>query len=385
MRLIIKNLILGVLLVQLLCTCKKPTDVYVQLNTSDISDNILLSQNFRLKEIIVLDTIPEAYCNTDKINNLLFIDNNIIVSEYASPNINVFDRTTGKLNRNISRAGRGPEEYSHNNRIVLQDNKSIIAENYNGFLNFYNVNGEYLKQTSAPVAKNKMNEFMITSDGNFLISKELVGLYTHTDNLNPYYSAILVSEAGIELKGSIERPTNVPKLLIKSIPSTFFQYDSDIYLSPLTENSIYKYNTKDSVFIPMIKFIIDGIDVETELLKENFDPVSFLNKYDRLYIQAITKSYYIISLNNTSKNRMLYLVINKKNNKVNTFLNDNSVDMLRGRFVRNSEGFLVQIITYHDLVNKAGELIDSELIKLIDKKTKVGENTNAILCVYEEA
>ena len=384
MRLIIKNLILGVLLVQLLCMCNKQSDVYVQLNTSDISDNTLLSQNFRLKEIIVLDTVPEAYCNTDKINNFLFIENKIIISDYASPNINVFDRTTGKLVRSINRAGRGPEEYSHNKRIVLQDNKSIIAENYSGYLNFYNVNGDYLKQTSAPVAKNQMNEIMITSDGNFLISRELVGLYTHTGNLNPYYSAMLVSEAGLELKGSIERPTNIPKLLIKSISSTFYKYDSDIYLSPLTENSIYKYSTQDSVFIPLIKFIIDGIDVETELLKENFDPVSFLNKYDRLYIQAITKSFYIVSLNNTSKNRKLYLVINKNNNKVNTFINDGSIDMLRGRFVRNSEGYLVQIITYHDMVNESEELIDSELVRLINSKTEISERTNAILCIYEE-
>lgn len=58
--------------------------------------------------------------------------------------------------------------------------------------------------------------------------------------------------------------------------------------------------------------------------------------------------------------------------------------MLRRRFVRNSEGYLVQIITYHDMVNESEELIDSELVRLINSKTEISERTNAILCIYEE-
>lgn len=65
-------------------------------------------------------------------------------------------------------------------------------------------------------------------------------------------------------------------------------------------------------------------------------------------------------------------------------INDGSIDMLRGRFVRNSEGYLVQIITYHDMVNESEELIDSELVRLINSKTEISERTNAILCIYEE-
>ena len=380
-----KNLFLVVSSIILMISCTPQVKTAeVNIDTSNLSAEDLLESKFKLKEIIVLDSVAQALCKTDRVNNLLFIDNKLVVSEHGSSGgVKIFDRESGKLLNVINRAGRGPEEYASNKRYLFQSGDSLIIESQDGSLNYYNVNGEFLKKNQAKIAKSMMWEYMVNNNGNFFLSKELVGLYTHKDKDLPYFSVELISKDGETLKGSIERDQNSLKLMIMSIATTFYNFKDDIYLSPLTKNSIYKYNDKDSTFNLQYKLKIDGEDIDNYILDKNIDPLSFVNSTYRLYITAITQDYIVASLSNKSKKQRYNLLIEKHSSNHYLTSDSDNIDINLGRLIRNSEGYLIQLIDYEDYAT-CENVEESKLFAAIKKKANITENTNAVLCIYEE-
>lgn len=382
-----KNLLLIIVIIPLITLCSPKGDIeeqILQINTSsDISDEDL-SSKFKLKEIIVLDTVKSSYLNPNKINSIIFADNKIIVSEYEAPTINFFDRKSGKLIETINKFGRGAGEYSHKKRYILLSDDKLAVESISGNLNYYNLQGDYLSQTPEPVALNSMNEYVLTKDNNILISKELVGLYSHKDNSKPYYSAALISPSNEILKESIERPTTSPKLLIKSVISRFYKYDDDnIYLSPITQNTIYKYSYRDSTFKAEYKLIVNGEDVDELLKNNNLNHFEFQNMRSTQYITSITPRYIILGLSYPKKG-LYNLLINKKSSQFELVEVDNSKDIHFGRFIQNNIKKLVQIVSYSDLIDDDDKVIDSELTELIKEKGNINENMNLVICIYDE-
>jgi 6-bladed beta-propeller len=385
------QLLLLVLLVLLLQGCKTGNNETViqkvfDINTENFSEGSL-EDYFTLDKIIPLDTCKGAYLNSGFAASIIFLQNKMIVNDY-SPAIKVFDKETGKLYKIINRAGRGPEEYAENIRFVLKNGEYFVARAYNKDLMFYDIDGNFIKkdQRYRDVKMNNANDLDYLPDGNSLLYKGLVGLYNHKDSKLPYYSTQLVDKDGKILKEMLEIPSTMPVVVIMSSWPSFSKYKDEMYLTAVNENKIFKYNYADSLFIPLYTLNIDNIDFYGKLAvaRDSKSLLSFMKETYNIRIVSITDRYLVVSSSSQGLEKSICLVIDKKTGDYKLFDAKQKSGIGCGHMLNNSEGLLINLVSYTDLLDKEGNLLDIPLVKQIQKVTPLHENMNAVLCFYNE-
>lgn len=384
-----KNLLLLISLVLFLQGCSSNRDIehkHFDINTDDVSA-VKLDDFFKLKQVIPLDSCKDAFLDAGYITNLMFVKDKMVMSTYRDPQIRVFNQD-GTLYKAINRAGRGPEEYSDMVNIVVQDDDLLIVAGFAGERMYYDVDGKFIKKNEAVKDALQFSEdFFNLPDGNFLVYKGLRKLMLRKDLNEPYYSANLVSKEGKVLRNLVERSVNTPPAFFVSPgSSSFYQYKNEVYLAPMTENTIYQYSWKDSLLQPIYSFTFNHIDFigKLEAAKDNAALGKFTSEVYFTAIMGVTENYMVISAFCQGIRQGYVILFNKKRGEYQLIDDKAYKGVNCGRVLRNSTGRLITAVTYQDLVDKEGTLLDIPLVKQIQKVTPLHENMNAVICIYDE-
>lgn len=352
----------------------------LNINSSDHAQGSL-DDRFTLKEIIPLDTAKAALLNSGRVNQVAFIGNQVILSDY-SPIIRVFNRKDGSLYKAINRSGRGPEEYSSLAKSFMKDGEHLVMLGFDNALLYYDLDGNFIRKTE--LIRNKTSFLDLCSiSGGFLTFRGLAGLYTHKDQTVPYYSVKFLSEAGDTLRQMVPIPLTWPKVPLISTNSTFYKHRQDVFLIPISENTIYRYFPADTTFLPAYVLNLDNIDVnavmERSALKEKEEKFSFMKEMFMPMCLGITDTYMLLVLNGKGNNGS-FLLINRKNGGYELFDRTNEM----GGWIPNEEGVLVRLLDYSDLTDTDGNIPDTPLIRRIREVTPITEQMNGVLCIYED-
>lgn len=227
---------------------------------------------YHLKEVIPLETTDSSVMGD--IMKVISAKDRIFVAPWNGKGIFVFNREGKYLNR-IDREGRGPGEYLKiSDFMVEEDPEEIVVYAREGKLNFYDWNGNFLRET-------KQNSFIggieRLPDGGFVenYALSLSSLFQDTAFM------VRVTDAGGKcVKGFFPLP-KIQVVLPVTMVTSLYRSGEHCYVAPITENTIYEYVPEKMEFMPRYQFDVKGVllpEVET-LTFEDFKRVFIYDYY----------------------------------------------------------------------------------------------------------
>lgn len=356
----------------------------LNINTDKISEGSP-GDPFKIKEIIVLDTVKAALLKSGKAGGVMFIKDKILVSDF-SPVVKIFDRKSGKLYKAIDKSGRGPQEYAFRQRFLLQEGELFIARGNDKSLMYYDIEGNFIKKDTVSDKTSSVAEILNIPSGGLLVYSGLMSWLRQRDKDKPCYGMTLLSAGGDTVKQMLEIPVTFPKVpVISSVPA-FRMNKDEILFMPLTDHVIYKYHPQEHTFTPLYTLNYDGIDfrqvMESSGSASGNDQLNFINKLFMGFMYYCSDRYILLGASCESKERSIYVMIDRKTAEYRTYDTEKD-EVLPGQLIPNSEGLLVQYLSYSSLMDKEGNPKETPLVKEIGKHMAIDENTNGVLVIYE--
>lgn len=356
----------------------------LNINTDKISEGSP-GDPFKIKEIIVLDTVKAALLKSGKAGNVMFIQDKILISDF-SPVIKIFDRESGKLYKAIDKSGRGPQEYSSRQRFFLQEGDLFIARGDDKSLMYYDTDGNFIKKKTLPDKVSAIAEVLNLPSGELLVYSGLIAGLRQRDKDKPCYGMTLFSAGGDTVQQMLEIPETFPKVpVISSVPA-FRMNKDEILFMPLTDHVIYKYHPREHLFTPLYTLNYDNINfrqvMEGSGAASGNEQLNFINKLFMGFMYYCSDRYILLGASCASKEKSIYVMIDRETGEYRIYDNEKD-EVLPGLLVPNSEGLLIQYLSYSDLTDKEGNPKETPLVKEIGKHMTIDENTNGVLLIYE--
>ena len=264
----------------LILSCNR-TKQYVPAELFEIPVDIDQNYSLPLSEIaeditaIELEMTNESLINPDYINQIIFSDNYIIVSEVTKTL--VFNKD-GKFHRRIGSMGQGPGEYSGLILGVALDEKKerIFITAFPGKIICFDIDGKLLKEVRTVLVSSYRSidyindELLIVNNQMSLVDK----IVTNTTSLHRLTEEFQVIDSLIFRKNHMHMYTSDPVVLSSTYYNDFiFKGNRSVYFfyceiysqkSPPVERVLRDtlYRFEDNQLVPelKLKFKNDGID-----------------------------------------------------------------------------------------------------------------------------
>lgn len=239
-------------------------------NTTGDSENVLVlntdeASEFKLSEIastvsyIKLDTANTQHIGI--VSKLIFHNGNYYILDSEQAIALFVYNEKGDFLYSIADYGRGPGELTAPRDFNIVNDKIIIYDLAQLKLSIFNaVNGSHIddvKLNSIPSKFHVMNNEYIFFNNNSISGK---------DNYN-----IVVTDSSLIIKEEYLKINPGLKNYIVELPSTFYQYNSNIYITIPNDYTIYKMTIKDgeNLFIPYLYVDFGDKKTDNKFYKSN--------------------------------------------------------------------------------------------------------------------
>jgi len=226
--------------------------------TASYPEKELILQDFMDVEYIPLETNDEFVTQGD----VLAIGSKYIIVKNRSNdgNIFIFDRNSGKALRKINRMGKGPEEYTRINEIVLDEDNSELFVNCASTKKIfvYDLSGRFKRSLKHTEGAQYLDIFNYDRDN--LIRYDMSVYYKEGENRgNQSYHAIISKQDG-SITRNISIPFDVIKapvvqeggaVVVTSVGSIIPHHDNWL-LVETSSDTVYNYVPKENKLIPFL-------------------------------------------------------------------------------------------------------------------------------------
>lgn len=189
----------------------------------------------------------EAEATIGAIDQIILLDSALVVRDtYTSKSVKMFSKS-GQFMRPIGGPGRGPGEYIEPTFMELYDNKIAIYDQFMRRIQFYNLEGKFLKSVAFPFYSMR---FHIFSDNQYLFNS----ISCDNDDFKPIvnYSIFETDSTGKFISRGFYRKKNTYESLVNQ--HNFFPKDSMVYYHPVYNDTIYSIHRDGSI---KVEFAVD--------------------------------------------------------------------------------------------------------------------------------
>ena len=166
------------------------------------------------------------------IDQIIFLDSVLILRDgYTSKSVKMFSKS-GQFVRSIGSHGRGPGEYIEPTFMELYGNKIAIYDQFMRRIQFYNLEGKFLKSVKFPFYSMK---FHIFNDNQYLFNSISCDNDEFRSIVN--YSVFETDSTGTFTSRGFYRKKNTYQSLVNR--HNFFPKNNIVYYRPVYNDTIY--------------------------------------------------------------------------------------------------------------------------------------------------
>lgn len=353
--------------------------IVFEVNADRLSDKSF-DDFYDLKKVIKLETQDSAILGD--VMKVIAVEDRLFISSWNHPAVLVFDRE-GKYLYKINRQGKGPGEYlTISDLMVTERPREVIVYDRAGALYFYDWDGNYLRTEKRDAYLNNIERL---PGGGWLTNHALSQTSGFRDTL---YVLRASDPEGNYVRGVSALPSLKVVLPVRMI-SPLYQGGGRFYGIPITENTIYEYKEKDTLFIPRYVFRIAGYPVPKveELTLEDFMK-PFIFDYFIFSGEYIGRNTLVLSAwcNHHQQGQMLTFIADKKNKRVEVMpaiMEDRKNELPVRRYFQQT-GFGEDIVLYLNPVELAGRTFSDTSSQGYRLYRELKEEDNPVLLIYQE-
>lgn len=174
------------------------------------------------------------------IDQIIFLDSVLILRDgYTSKSVKMFSKS-GQFVRSIGSHGRGPGEYIEPTFMELYGNKIAIYDQFMRRIQFYNLEGKFLKSVKFPFYSMK---FHIFNDNQYLFNSISCDNDEFRSIFN--YSVFETDSTGTFTSRGFYRKKNTYQSLVNR--HNFFPKNNIVYYRPVYNDTIYSIHENGSI------------------------------------------------------------------------------------------------------------------------------------------
>lgn len=332
---------------------------------------------YHLKEVIPLETTDSSVMGD--IMKVISAKDRIFVAPWNGKSIFMFDRK-GKYLSRIDKEGRGPGEYLRiSDFMVTEEPEEIVLYAREGKLNFYDWEGNFLREQRTHLFINGMERL---PDGSLVANYALSQKTLFRDTA---FIVRVQNAEGVWVKGFFPLPKVQVSQPVRMVTS-LYQSEGRCYVAPITENTIYEYIPEKMEFEPRYRFDVGGVllpDVE-KLTLEDFKRI-FIFDYYVFSSEHIGRKTVLTTAFYGRKGEMLYFVgkIGEPKAYVLKALQDEENELPLNRYMQHS-GFEGNLVGYNMPLQIKEQDFKSETSVGYKLSRQLDDEDNPVLFVYEE-
>lgn len=275
---------------------------------------------FKKIELIPLELNDSSYIK--QIDKIHLTDGELYILDRDLKSVNIFDSNSGSHIHTISKAGQGPDEYTHINDLTINSiNKDIKLMSPFNFINTYDISGNFIKRDNLPFPDNSAcAHFYDFDDANYIF-------WVHSQQDSGLGKIVLLSKETNQIINSFWRGKGLEDSFIVS---PFWKYNGEIYFSSGVTNNVYKISPEG--YELTYKWDFGKYDIDKFRKKEITTPIDPRKSSERtleLINQMINSNklyrfnsklennnyYYAQIVFNNNKNKSPHIFYNKKTNE----------------------------------------------------------------------